>query len=84
MVYGVPVIHSEIEDKSMANLKKVKEISDEIDKAFEERGYPYIETWAETEEQDRFNRFLGYKYYNIVEFIPEDYPNEVRRYRKEF
>lgn len=81
-IEGMPIIHSEIISRDLHTMKKVLEISNGIDEAFRQRGFPVIETWAETTEQDKFNKFLGYEYEDVVEFMPEDYPHEVRRYRK--
>lgn len=56
------VIHSQIfgrVDKS--KLEKVQTINIMIDETFKRAGLSELYTWAETDEQYRFNQFLGYK-----------------------
>lgn len=56
------VIHSfqANEDKPVSYLKEWKQYSDLVDEAFSSRGFDELYTWAITEEQIRYNFFLGY------------------------
>lgn len=58
------VIHSELKPKALQTkegLQRVQEISTMIDEAFKKRGVDKIYTFAETDEQYRFNHFLGWE-----------------------
>lgn len=84
---GKNVIHSELYDApTKDSLKKAKEISEAIDTAFKTRGFNTLYTWAETEEQKRYNLFLGYsptgEKVNST-FQDKEYPREVFEYKKE-
>jgi len=77
------VIHSEIfGERSKEKLTTVQQISAMIDEGFRNRGINKLHTWAETEEQYRFNLFLGYKPTGNEVTIP-DYPNPVYEFEKE-
>ena len=85
---GKYVIHSELFDPSpsLDTLKRAKEISNAIDTAFKEKGITTLYTWAETEDQKRYNKFLGYtptgKTVNET-FAAKEYPRDVLEYKKE-
>lgn len=56
-------IHSELKPealKTKEGLEKIQQIGIMIDEAFRNKGIPKIYTFAETEEQYRFNIFLGW------------------------
>lgn len=56
------VVHSEIYgDRGREKLKMVQQVNEAIDNAFRERGVEKIYTWAQTDEQYRYNIFLGYR-----------------------
>jgi len=85
---GHYIIHSELYsgDFSLDSLKEVKRRSDAVDKAFRTKGIKTIYTWAETEEQMRYNTFLGYVPTGRVvnsSFTNKDYPNQVLEYKKD-
>ncbi len=82
------IIHSEMYsgDYTLDNLKEVKRRSDAIDNAFRSKGIKEIYTWAENDDQKKYNRFLGYKPTGRImndTFVDKNYPNEVLEYRKE-
>lgn len=82
------VIHSELYngDLSLENLKYAKRISDAIDSAFRAKGVKEVFTWAENDEQKRYNRFLGYRPTGQTvndTFVDKEYPYEVLEYKKE-
>lgn len=84
---GKYVIHSEADCEMDLNfLKKAKKISNLIGKEFKNKGVKTIYTWAETEEQKKYNLFLGYtptgKTVNET-FTSKDYPREVYEYKKD-
>lgn len=85
---GKHIIHSELyaEDPKGTDLKNAFKISAAIDNAFRRKGISTLYTWAETEQQDKYNAFLGYEPTGYIvndEFMDKDYPREVREYKKE-
>lgn len=58
---GKLVIHSYFKvDKSLKSIAKAREISFVIDQAFKDHGVKYLHTWATTDEEEKYNEFLGY------------------------
>lgn len=56
------VIHSEIfGERTPDKLRRVREASLLVDEAFRMKGVEKLYTWAVTDEQYRFNQFLGYR-----------------------
>jgi hypothetical protein len=85
---GKYIIHSDLYDPTfnLETLKYVKGVSDAIDNAFKAKGVKTLYTWAETEDQKRYNAFLGYKPTGETvnkTFVDKDYPNEVLEYKKD-
>lgn len=88
---GKFIIHSVNKNEMTPGLlKKAALYSDIIDDKFKSLGIKQLHTWAEKPEQDRYNKFLGYRF--TGEFVgkiseggplPDDYPNEVRLYVKD-
>lgn len=81
------VIHSELyKEPTPSTLKEARLISDAIDAGFKAKGIETLYTWAETSEQDRYNKFLGYtptgRTVNKT-FSDQAYPREVREYKKD-
>jgi hypothetical protein len=61
MVDDKLVIHSEIfGERNKEKLGRVVEASLAVDEAFRQRGVAELYTWAYTDEQYRFNQFLGF------------------------
>ena len=55
------VLHSHYKvPKTMDTIKKARQISMLIDEMFKERGVKYHHTWATSEEEEKYNEFLGY------------------------
>lgn len=82
------IIHSEIYDDkyTLENLKIAKKVSDAVDQAFKRKGVKVLHTWAETEQQKRYNLFLGYKPTGRIVndgFAEKNYPREVFEYKKD-
>jgi hypothetical protein len=84
---GKYIIHSELyQEPTPETLKEAKRISNAIDKAFITKGIPTIYTWAETSEQERYNKFLGYQPTGRTvnnSFVDQNYPRAVLEYKKE-
>lgn len=88
---GKFTIHSVNKNEmTVDRLKKAVMISDLIDNKFLTLGVDKLYTWAEESDQDRYNKFLGYKPTGEViktikdgGVLPDDYPKEVREYIKE-
>lgn len=77
------ILHSEIfGQRDRRKLEQVQEISAMIDNSFKEKGVEKLYTWAETDEQYRFNLFLGYKPTGEEVVMPEDYPRKVFEFEK--
>lgn len=58
---GKVVIHSVLYDpNSTKTLKRAKEVSDDIDLVFKQKGVDFLHTWSLTPEQGRYCNFLGY------------------------
>ena len=56
------VIHSELFGRvDKTKLSQAREVSDAIDVALKERGVQTLYTWAGTDEQYRYNLFMGFK-----------------------
>jgi hypothetical protein len=85
---GKYVIHSEVYsgDFSLDNLKEVRRRSNAVDTAFKAKGIKEIYTWAENDEQKRYNLFLGYRPTGRImneTFMDKDYPFQVLEYKKD-
>lgn len=60
-VGGKFVLHSELfGEATKEKLEVARQISELIDEGFRSRGVAKIYTWAETDEQYRYNLFMGY------------------------
>jgi hypothetical protein len=78
------VLHSELFGRrDRQKLEQAQLISVMIDEAFKDKGVDKLYTWAETEEQYRYNIFLGYKPTGEEVVMPEDYPRKVFEFVKE-
>lgn len=59
---GKLIIHSQLfGEPTKDRLARAREASIAVDEAFRARGVKEIYTWAETDEQYRYNLFLGFK-----------------------
>ena len=54
-----------------------------IDEGFRSRGIDKLYTWAETDEQYRYNLFMGFKPTGEEIVFSYDYPNTVYEFVKE-
>lgn len=78
-----PVIHSEVFGGfDRGKLGLIQEVNVMIDEAFRKRGISKLYTWAETDEQYRYNQFLGYKPNGKEVMIP-GYDTPVFEFEKE-
>lgn len=85
---GQYIIHSEMYsgEYNLHNLKEVKRRSDAVDNAFKAKGVRTLYTWAENDQQKKYNTFLGYKPTGRImndTFVDKDYPFDVLEYKKE-
>ena len=84
---GKNIIHSEFYgEPSTDQMRAAKDISAMIDAGFKQKGVETIYTWAETDKQKRYNKFLGFKPTGESvnsSFSRADYPREVFEYKKE-
>lgn len=84
------VIHSEYKKPiTGALIKKAASISKLVDKTFKDKGVNFLYTWAQTPDEEKYNKFLGYEDTgNRVRTIsdggplPDDYPLEVKEFIK--
>ncbi len=78
------VIHSHIKvEKTLEIIKKARQISMLIDDMFKEKGVKELYTWATSEEEERYNEYLGYALTgNAITIEGYDGP-EILEYRKE-
>ena len=55
------MIHSHLEKPyTISRLKLAKKVSDQIDVLFKSKGVDKLYTWGISEEQHRYNTFMGY------------------------
>lgn len=77
------VLHSEIYgDRDRRKLEQIQLINSMIDETMKSKGVDTLYTWAETDEQYRYNLFLGYKPTGNEVVMPEGYPNPVYEFEK--
>jgi hypothetical protein len=56
------IVHSELYGKvGKEKMEVVRSVSEAIDEAFRAKGVKKLHTWAGTDEQYRYNLFLGYR-----------------------
>ncbi len=78
--YTIHSLYNKKIDKGL--FEKIFTVSGLIEKGFKAKGVTSLYTWAETEEQDKFNKILGYEPTGSILNIP-GYPNIVYEYKKD-
>lgn len=80
---GKFVIHSQaFTPLDKRGLEVAQELNVQIDEAFRQKGVTKLHTWAETDEQYRYNLFLGYKPTGC-EVVIDGYPQTVYEFEKD-
>lgn len=83
-VLGKLVLHSEIFGRpDRGKLDKVLEIATLIDERLAAKGVTELYTWAETDEQYRWNLFTGFKPTGEEVLFDPPYPRPVYEFKKD-